>query len=238
MVHLGLSRPALTAALERDGFAFLPGVLSDGEGLIEALDEPSLARSERRGSVFGGRNLLTLNAVHERARSPTLLSLVESVLGAGARPVRALYFDKTRHANWPVLWHQDLTIALAKRHDLEGWGPWSLKAGIQHVQPPARVLESMLALRVHLDDCGPDNGPLRVLRGSHRLGKLTRERIADQRREVREVICTLSRGAVLLMRPLLLHASSPAANPSHRRVVHIEYAAADALPDPLRRAST
>lgn len=28
------------------------------------------------------------------------------------------------------------------------------------------------------------------------------------------------------MRPLLLHASSPAASPGHRRVLHVEYAAA------------
>jgi hypothetical protein len=79
---------------------------------------------------------------------------------------------------------------------------------------------------------------LRVLPGTHRLGKLPRARIALLSQATREIICTLSRGAALLMRPLLLHASSPAANPSHRRVVHIEYAAADALPDPFRWAST
>jgi hypothetical protein len=235
MTHLASNGPPLTP-LARDGFAVLPDVLSnrDREALAEALETPSLARSQRRGSVYGGRNLLALDAVRESACSPTLLSLIEPVLGAGAVPVRALYFDKTRAANWPVPWHQDLTVAVAGRHEIEGWGPWSMKAGIQHVQPPAAVLEAMLGLRLHLDDCGPHNGPLRVLPGTHRLGKLPRARIALLSQATREIICTLSRGAALLMRPLLLHASSPAANPSHRRVVHIEYAAADALPDPFR----
>jgi ectoine hydroxylase-related dioxygenase (phytanoyl-CoA dioxygenase family) len=116
---------------------------------------------------------------------------------------------------------------------MPGYGGWSVKKGVSHVQPPASILENMLTLRVHLDDCGTDNGPLRVLRGSHRHGWLTDERIEGLKRTSEEVTCLVPQGGALLMRPLLVHASSPAKNPRHRRVIHLEYAA-DPLPGPLR----
>jgi ectoine hydroxylase-related dioxygenase (phytanoyl-CoA dioxygenase family) len=167
------------------------------------------------------------------AASRAVRRLAEPIVGPHAIPVRGLFFDKTPEANWPVLWHQDLTIAVAERHDVQGWGPWSVKAGIVHVEAPGALLATMLTIRLHLDDCGADNGPLRVLPGSHRLGRLDRKRIEDLRREIPEVTCNAPAGAAVLMRPLILHASSPASAPSHRRVIHLEYARADALPCPL-----
>ena len=113
------------------------------------------------------------------------------------------------------------------------FGGWSVKKGVVHVQPPASVLENMLTLRVHLDDCDADNGPLRVLRGSHRYGRLNDGQVEDLKHTSEEVICVVPAGGVLLMRPLVLHASSPAKIPRHRRVIHLEYAA-DPLPAPLR----
>ena len=131
-----------------------------------------------------------------------------------------------------MTWHQDLTIAVRERHEVPGFAFWSEKAGVMHVQPPVSILENMLAVRLHLDDCGPDNGPVRVLPGSHRHGRIAESEIPAWRQRVAEVVCTVPRGGVLLMRPLLLHASSPAVSPSRRRVVHIEYAA-DGLPGGL-----
>ena len=131
-------------------------------------------------------------------------------------------------ANWKVPWHQDLTIEVRKKLDVSGFGPWSTKAGVVHVQPPASTLENMLAVRIHLDDCDESNGPLRVIPGSHRLGRLTSEqilRIAAQP----AVRCTVPAGGVMLMRPLLVHASSACRDPRHRRVIHLEFAAG-ALP--------
>ena len=93
------------------------------------------------------------------------------------------------------------------------------------MQPPISVLERMVAVRVHLDDCGADNGPVRVLPGSHRAGRLRAAEIAGWRQRIAEVSCIVPRGGLLVMRPLLLHASSPARRPGHRRVIHIEYAA-------------
>jgi ectoine hydroxylase-related dioxygenase (phytanoyl-CoA dioxygenase family) len=154
-------------------------------------------------------------------------------LGLDAFVIRDLFFDKTSEANWKVAWHQDLTIAVRHRIDLPGFGPWSEKDGVPHVRPPVELLERMLTVRLHLDDCGEQNGPLRVLPCSHRHGKLDANAIRAWRAEVPAVVCTIKCGGVVLMRPLLLHASSPARRPEHRRVIHLEFAAEE-LPGGLQ----
>ena len=180
-----------------DGFAVVEGVASDWE--VDRL----LAAVSVQGNVYAIRNLLELvPEVRAWANSPACRRLVEPILGSRARAVRGILFDKTPDANWKVPWHQDLTIAVQERVDIPGYGPWTAKAGVPHVQPPVAVLEQMVAVRLHLDDCGADNGPVRVLRGSHRWGRLTEVPMhpGDER------ACTVRRGGVLLMRPLLWHA--------------------------------
>jgi ectoine hydroxylase-related dioxygenase (phytanoyl-CoA dioxygenase family) len=176
----------------------------------------------RRGGIRDAFRLVP--AIRELATTAPLWRLATKVLGPDCAAVRAIIFDKTPGANWKVSWHQDLTIAVQRRVDAPGFGPWSVKAGIVHVQPPATVLERMVALRLHLDACMEDNGPVRVLPGSHKAGRLREEDIARWRAERKPVSCLARRGDVLAMRPLLLHSSSPAQSPVHRRVVHIEYA--------------
>jgi len=220
---------ALIAELGRDGFALVPNFASPHivERLLGALAD---AVEEGRG---GGRNLLDDPAVRGWVASAPVTALARSVLGVGATPVRAILFDKTADANWRVTWHQDVTIAVMDRVEVGGFGPWSQKEGVWHVQPPASVLERMIAIRLHLDPCGPQNGPVRVLPGSHRAGKLRESEYEGWRARVEERPCLAAAGDLLLMRPLLLHASSPATVPGHRRVLHVEYAAGP-LPDPLR----
>jgi ectoine hydroxylase-related dioxygenase (phytanoyl-CoA dioxygenase family) len=167
------------------------------------------------------------------ATSRPVKALADAAVGADAFPVRALLFDKAPAANWKVPWHQDTAIAVAERTDTPGFIGWSVKDGVTHVHPPADILERMVALRIHLDDCGPENGPLRMLPGSHRHGKLDEEEIEHWRRTTEEVSCCLAPGDVLVLRPLLLHSSSPAKSPSRRRVIHLEYAC-DPLPGGLR----
>ena len=104
---------------------------------------------------------------------PEVVSLVTAILGDGAFLVRSTLFDKTDGANWGVFWHQDLSIAVKERHDVEGYHAWTRKAGVQCVQPPIDVMSQILAIRLHLDDCKADNGALKVLPGSHRLQKIT-----------------------------------------------------------------
>jgi ectoine hydroxylase-related dioxygenase (phytanoyl-CoA dioxygenase family) len=116
-------------------------------------------------------------------------------------------------------------IPVADRKEVPGFTAWSVKQNVPHVRPTEHVLEGMLTLRVHLDDCPQDNGALKVIPGSHSNGILNDDQINEVISRVPPVICEALRSDVLVMRPLLLHASSPANAPSHRRVIHLEYAA-------------
>ena len=154
-------------SFREDGFLILPSAFRDWEieNLICALSEIDNCSAVRsRGGVYAVRNLLRLSpTIRELVHSPQMQAIVEEYLGDSAFPVRGTLFDKTRTANWLVPWHQDLTICVESRLDVSGYGPWTLKAGVCHVQPPTSVLERMLCLRIHLDDGNEDNGPLRVL---------------------------------------------------------------------------
>jgi ectoine hydroxylase-related dioxygenase (phytanoyl-CoA dioxygenase family) len=159
--------------------------------------------------------------------------MVEERIGPMAFPVRGIFFDKRSGANWGVPWHQDLAIAVAQRIETPGFGPWSIKEGVVHVQPPREVLEGMLVVRLHLDDCDAENGALRLIPGSHLQGELGTEETRDWCRRVEPTVCEVSKGGALLMRPLILHASSAATKVAHRRVLHVEYAVGE-LPNGLR----
>jgi ectoine hydroxylase-related dioxygenase (phytanoyl-CoA dioxygenase family) len=162
--------------------------------------------------------------INDFACSAKVCSLAEEIFQDGALAVRATLFDKTAGANWLVPWHQDLTICVQSRRDVPAYGPGTRKAGVWHVQPPASVLERMLSVRIHLDDCEESNGALRVLPGTHQLGRLNAVQIAEQERTAGSVSCVVSAGRVVVMRPLLVHASSAASKATHRRVIHIDYA--------------
>lgn len=141
------------------------------------------------------------------------------LLGEGSHLVRALFFDKSPEQNWLVSWHQDLTVTAASRFDAEGWGPWSQKDGAWHVRPPLPVLQQRLTLRLHLDDCDGGNGCLRVLPGSHLA--VPGSAIPDT---AAAADCIAAAGDVLIMSPLLWHASSRSSRHAPRRVLHLEYA--------------
>ncbi len=231
----------LRARIREQGFAIVPNVLDDGE--LEQLREAISGIPEKdgdavraRGGTYAIRNLLQCApAVRVLVESPKLRDLAAQALGVAARPVRATLFDKTPDANWLVPWHQDVTIAVRERVEVPGFGPWSKKAGVAHVQPPVNCLEGLLAVRIQLDDGGQDNGPLRVIPGSHRLGRLSNERIDAMVAGSQVATCAVPCGGALLMKPLLLHASSASKQPGHRRVIHVEFAS-EPLPGGLRWA--
>ena len=228
-----MTGPATGSDLAADGFAVTGPILdpSSVAGLIRqaaAAAGGDDATRQRNNGVYAVRNLLArVPAVKELASSPVVRGLVEPTLGPNARCVRGILFDKSPDANWKVAWHQDLSIAVKRRVDMPGFGPWSVKAGVQHVQPPLEVLERMLTVRLHLDECGIDHGPLKVLPGSHAQGVLTADSVRAWRETHEPVPCVAAAGAAVLMRPLLLHASSSATRPGHRRVIHLEFCAAD-----------
>jgi hypothetical protein len=224
---------------EQHGFAAVDDVLDDQvvDALREAIAIATKSRSaHRKGGVsYGLRNLLDqVPAVLELTTTPAIRALITPVLGPAAFAVKGTLFDKVAEANWKVPWHQDTAICVKERIETPGFDGWSVKDGVVNVLPPDAVLSGIMTLRLHLDDCGAENGALRVLPGSH-VGRLTPEAIEARRQDHPEVTCAVRRGAGLLMRPLTLHASSPALRPERRRVIHLEFSAA-ALPNGLQWA--
>ena len=221
----------------RDGFQIIQSVASHDECDLLASELTPLFEQQQissKNKIGGVRNLLRSNAlVSQFAKSSKLISVLEKFTGRPAFPVRAIFFDKNPEANWLVPWHQDLAIAVAEKIETPGFTGWSVKDGTIHVHPPREILEGMITLRLHLDDCDANNGALKVIHGSHRHGKLDAAEISRRTTANGPVICEIKKGAALLMRPLILHASSPAQNPSHRRVLHIEFATQD-LPNGLK----
>jgi len=212
------------AEFDKAGFSITPSGLDPAviESIITQLGEVNGA---------GRRGMLRDPIVKELATSPLLTRIVCQYLPVHPRPVRAIYFDKSPDANWLVAWHQDLTIAVTHQAELPGFGPWSQKDGIIHVQPPASYLEQMVTVRLHLDHADESNGALKVIPGSHRHGRLTPDQIEWHRTNQTEHLCQANRGDILLMRPLILHASARSTVTHHRRILHIEYAGCDLPPE-------
>src|SRR5713101_4352038 len=118
------------------------------------------------------RHAMRHPAVAALAQDRRLLDVARGVLGWEAFPCRATLFDKSPHANWLVVWHQDTALPLRKRRNEPGWGPWSVKENVIYAHAPASALSRVVAVRVHLDDSTAHNGSLRVLPGTHMLGVL------------------------------------------------------------------
>ena len=203
----------MTGSFDDDGFAVLPVLLSDAE-----LARIDAAMAGRDG--VGTRDLLDASwcaALAGRIQDDARL--------AGALPrahvvVQCTSFEKSVERNWLVPVHQDVAIPVAARIEHPALSGWSNKAGTWFVQPPAEVLAQLVAVRLHLDDCTIDDGPLNVVAGSHRHGRLGDAQAIALRDAQGVVSCPVPRGGAMLMRPLLLHASSKATGASRRRVLH------------------
>jgi len=161
--------------------------------------------------------------INQLVHSREFFDLAGSILGSKPNIVRVIFFDKTPDKNWLVTWHQDKTIALNKKENISGWGPWSIKDNTHHVQPSLEVLNKMVTFRLHLDNTNENNGCLKVIPKSHELGILTQEQLAEVTKTNESYICEAKEGDLLIMKPHILHSSSKSLNPSHRRVVHVEY---------------
>lgn len=225
-------------ALERDGHVVLPGVFTAAqvrqllEGLESALastaaDDPAIRGTE--GTVYAARNVLRLwPDVAQAWKQPALLRTVMAVLGEEFGLVRGLYFDKPPGNSWALPWHKDLTIAVKEpRGEGSQFTRPTCKAGVPHVEAPVEVLQKMLTARIHLDEVTNENGPLRVVSGSHHTGKTLR--LDDG--AIRTIL--VAAGDVLLMRPLMAHCSNRSAADTlrHRRILHLEFAADQNLPE-------
>lgn len=222
---------------DRDGFQIVKSFVEHSECDLLATELTPLFEQQQKstkGRIGGLRNLLRASArVSKFATSAKTVSLLENAAGSPVFPVRAIFFDKNPEANWLVPWHQDLAIAVAERIETPGFTGWSIKDETLHVHPPREILEGMVTVRLHLDDCDASNGALKILRGTHRHGKFGSSDIPKWADGNEPVVSELAKGDAMLMRPLLLHASSPAENPRHRRILHIEYATQE-LPNGLK----
>lgn len=147
-----------------------------------------------------------------------------SVLGLECLPVRAILFDKSAEQNWSLGWHQDRTIAVRQRIDVDGFGPWSVKSGMIHVEPPFDLLVGMVTVRVHFDAVPETNAPLLVAPGSHKRGRIPIAEIPEIVRQCGIITCLAAAGDIWLYATPILHASHAASEPLHRRVLQIDYA--------------
>ncbi len=151
----------------------------------------------------------------------------------GARLVRVVWFSKDSQSNWGVPWHQDRIIAVAERHDVPGFGNWSCKSGLWHCEPPQAILDAMLFVRVHLDDCDASNGAMEIARGSHAAGSVPMAEAAKVAETYPTECCSAQRGDVQILPMLVLHRSLPAQVDAPRRALRLDFAAAP-LPMPLQ----
>lgn len=220
----------------RQGFFIKEDILS-----AEQIDEltyliensPSVNASFRRSAgLFAIRKfLLEIPDSLDVLKQTGLFQFIENSFGKDYFIVKSIYFNKPATSNWFVAWHQDLTISVKEKADIDGFGPWTAKPGQFAVQPPLSTLEDNFTVRLHLDNTTVQNGALKVVPGSHRKGIC---RTGDMNwSSENEVICEVPAGGMMLMKPLLLHSSSRSTNNQQRRVIHIEFSR-QTLPAPLR----
>lgn len=215
-------------SLEHSGFQIILGVIAPET--CEQLVGHAVALS---GHGAGTRDLLPLGWCQDIARQLKNEPRIAGLLPAEGVAVQCTYFDKSSEtSNWLVAWHQDLSIPVKERVPSPLCSGWSRKQGVDFVQPPVNVLSSLVAVRVHLDDSTADNGPLRVLSGSHRLGQIVPSAVEQHRLMLDEIVCIAPRGSALAIKPLLLHASSKSKGPLPRRVLHFLFGPPD-LPEGL-----
>ena len=203
---------------ERDGALRFEAVLAQAEiDHLRALANESV--QDRPGARLSGDPWL---AAFLTEGAPARVAI--DLTSPAARPVRAVMFDKSPAANWSVAWHQDRTIPVRERREVEGFGPWSLKDGVLHVAPPFKVLARMVTLRLHLDEVDPDNAPLRVAVGSHQIGRVAAGDAAERARSMEQRVCLAGVGDIWAYRTPILHASDRAAGDRRRRVLQVDYA--------------
>jgi len=227
----------LQKSVEQSGYAVVENIYAEEE--IIALSTLLTAHTNRSEATF--RKTSDLFAIRQVLKEiPELLPLlfndrlrniITHYFGNDYFIVKSIYFDKPARSNWFVAYHQDLTIAVDARINLKGFGPWTIKQNQFAVQPPVDILERNFTIRIHLDDTDENNGALRVLPQSHLKGIVRPETI--NLKEEKETICTIKKGGIMIMKPLLMHASSRTTNEMCRRVIHIELSNVE-LPDGLQ----
>ena len=216
-----------------DGFTVVDDIYTDAEvnniiAAIEGADKtgPLFRQTD---DLFAIRQFLkAIPSISPLIFTAKLNACLQQLFGDGYFVVKSIYFDKPALSNWFVAWHQDLTTSVDKRGEISGYGPWTVKHNQFAVQPPLSILEDNFTIRIHLDDTDEENGALKVIPGSHLDGVIRPENIDHD--AVVPVSCNVPAGGMMIMKPLLMHASGRTSNNKKRRVVHIEFSKAE-LPE-------
>jgi ectoine hydroxylase-related dioxygenase (phytanoyl-CoA dioxygenase family) len=223
--------------LNSNGFTVIENLFDEGEvnNLIAAIDaveanEPTFRKS---ADLFAIRQFLKeVPEVFPYFFNDRLRHAITAIFGRDYFMVKSIYFDKPPLSNWFVAYHQDITISVAEKFPFEGYVNWTVKQGYIAVQPPAEILGDNFTVRLHLDDTDENNGALKVIAGSHNNGILQNPAGLPGDKGT---VCPVKKGGVMIMRPLLRHASGRTLNGKRRRVIHIEFSKA-VLPEPLQWA--
>lgn len=223
-----------------DGFAVIENIFPNEEvkKLLQAISEVDTSRQTVRktSDLFAIRQFFKeVPQAFEIIFNDRLNTIIAELFGDEFFVVKSIYFDKPEASNWFVAYHQDLRISVDKKLNIDGFGPWTTKQNQYAVQPPLDILQDNFTIRIHLDNANEANGALKVIPKSHSKGVYRPETI-DWTVET-ENICSVNKGGIMFMKPLLLHSSSRTNNNNKRRVIHIEFSRSQ-LPDNLNWAGS
>ncbi|GAA0562101.1 phytanoyl-CoA dioxygenase family protein [Chitinophaga japonensis] len=220
--------------LSDNGFSIVESIYSTNEvqNILTAINRADTTKETFRKSndVFAIRQFLKeVPGTFDLIFTDKLRSVIRQIMGDRFFVVKSIYFDKPETSNWYVSYHQDLTISVDKKVELENFGPWTTKQNQFAVQPPIDILENITTIRIHLDDTDENNGALRVVPKSH-VKKIYRPETINWAEET-ETTCCVGQGGIMLMKPLILHSSGRTENKRRRRVIHIEFSDRELPPE-------
>jgi ectoine hydroxylase-related dioxygenase (phytanoyl-CoA dioxygenase family) len=213
--------------IDTDGFAIIDKVYNEKEiNKIISLIENTTENTTENATFRKSQDLFAIRQFHKEIPetlafifNQNLKDIIENTFGKGFFITKSIYFDKPEKSNWFVGYHQDLTISVDKKMEIENFENWTVKQNQFAVQPPKEILENNFTIRIHMDKTTKENGALKVIKNSHSKGILRIENLEMED----ETICEVEKGGIMIMRPLLFHASSKTTNNERRRVIHIEF---------------
>jgi ectoine hydroxylase-related dioxygenase (phytanoyl-CoA dioxygenase family) len=213
-------------SLQQTGFTIIDNVFTANEAaaIIETINNINTSGPAFRktSDLFAIRRFVKeVPAIGPLVFNSRLRTVIDQLFGPDYFLVKSIYFDKPEQSNWFVAYHQDLTISVDEKKQVAGFEQWTVKNDQFAVQPPVALLENIFTIRIHLDDTDENNGALKIVPGSHRKG-IYRPETIDWNTE-KEVACKVQRGGIMVMQPLLLHASNRTTNNNKRRVIHLEF---------------
>lgn len=222
--------------INAEGFAIIDAVYNEKEiDKIISIIESSTENKTENATFRKSQDLFAIRQFHKEIPetlayifNQNLKNIIESTFGEGFFITKSIYFDKPEKSNWFVAYHQDLTISVNKKIELENFENWTVKQNQFAVQPPKEILENNFTRRIHIDKTTKENGALKVIANSHSKGILRTENFEIEN----ETICEVEKGGIMIMKPLLFHASNKTTNNERRRVIHIEFSNQQ-LPDGL-----